>query len=128
MFRVNEEDNSIYLTRGDVASFYAAAKDQNGEDVTFQPGDVVRLNIHGKKDCSNVVLVKDFHVEAETKKVEIFLSGEETKIGDTISKPKDYWYDLCLNPDTAPQTFIGYGDDGPVLFQLYPEGEDREVG
>lgn len=124
MFVVNE-DNSIYLTRGDIASFYATAKDQNDEVYIFQPGDVVRINIHGRKECDLVVLQKDFPVNVATERVEIFLTGEETKLGDTISKPKDYWYEVCLNPDTAPQTIIGYDEDGPVLFKLFPEGEEK---
>lgn len=124
MFVVNE-DNSIYLTRGDIASFYVTAKDQYGEKYTFQPGDVVRINIHGRKECDLVVLQKDFPVNVATERVEIFLTEDDTKIGETISKPKDYWYEVCLNPDTAPQTIIGYDEDGPVLFKLFPEGEER---
>lgn len=50
--------------------------------------------------------------------------GDETKIGEYISKPKEYWYEIELNPETYPQTIIGYDEDGPKVLILYPEGGD----
>ena len=122
MFTVNE-DLSIYATRGDVVYFYVSAKDGD-KDYQFQPGDIVRIKIFGKKDAETVVLQKDFPVPEITEKVQIYLTGEETKIGDVISKPKDYWFEVELNPDTMPQTIIGYDEDGAKVFRLFPEGDD----
>ena len=128
MFVINE-DNSIYATRGDIVFFLVSAFDTvDGKQYTFQPGDVVRINIHGRKECDNVVLQKDFPVNVETDKVEIFLTEEDTKIGESISKPKDYWYEVCLNPDTNPQTIIGYDEDGAKVFKLFPEGGQVKEG
>jgi ribose 5-phosphate isomerase RpiB len=56
--------------------------------------------------------------------VEIYLDRDDTKIGEVISKPKDYWYSVTLNDDTVPQTIIGYDDDGAKVFKLFPEGAD----
>jgi hypothetical protein len=56
--------------------------------------------------------------------VEIFLGEEDTKIGEVISKPKDYWYEVELNPFDHPQTIIGYDEDGAKVFKLFPEGDD----
>lgn len=120
MFVVNE-DLSIDITRGDAAVFSVGAK-TGEENYKFQPSDVVRFSVFGKKDCSNVVLQKDFAVAEETEAVEIVLTGEDTKIGETISKPVDYWYEVELNPDTNPQTIIGYDKNGAKVFRLYPEG------
>lgn len=93
------------------------------EDYEFKAGDVVRLNVHGKKDCDNVVLKKDVVVAAPTMAVDIALEKEDTKIGEVISKPVEYWYEVELNPDTKPQTIIGYDDEsGAKVFKLYPEG------
>lgn len=122
MFAIDQATNSISVTRGDVACFFVTAKDEEGNPYTFQPGDVVRLNIHVAKDCANVVLLKDFRIGAAADKVEIFLSGTETKIGDIINKPKSYWYDVSLNPDSMPQTLIGYDKKGAKLITIYPEG------
>ena len=125
MFVVNE-DMSIFCTRGDAGGFYVQAT-FNGEAYTFRRGDVVRFRVFGKKDCENVVLQKSVTVVEETEQVEVFLDGEDTKFGEIISKPTDYWYEVELNPDTKPQTIIGYDEDGAKVFKLFPEGKDAEV-
>lgn len=122
MFFVNE-DNSIYATRGDIVFFNVSAKDHD-QTYIFQAGDVVRIKVFAKKNADNVVLQKDFPVIEATEKVEILLTEEDTKIGEVISKPIDYWYEVELNPITNPQTIIGYDDDGAKIFKLYPEGAD----
>ncbi len=118
-----DEDMTIHITRGDAASFDVSAT-HNGEAYLFQPGDVVRLKVVGKKDCADVMLVKDFEVDEEVEKVRIRLDGDETKIGENISKPTDFWYEVELNPDGYPQTIIGYDENGAKIFKLYPEGGD----
>lgn len=125
MFVVNE-DNSIYATRGDIVFFRVCAEDE-GVKYTFKAGDVLRIKVYGKKDAENVVLQKDFPVLENTSEVEIYLTEEDTKIGEVISKPVDYWYEVELNPDEAPQTIIGYNEDGAVIFKLFPEGADVEA-
>lgn len=122
MFVVNS-DNSIYATRGDIVFFRVTAKD-DGVAHKFQAGDVVRMKVYGRKDAEAVVMQKDFPVTEETETVEIYLAEEDTKIGEVISKPKDYWYEIELNPFTDPQTIIGYDEDGAKVFKLFPEGDD----
>jgi lysophospholipase L1-like esterase len=122
MFTVNE-DLSIYATRGDVVFFSVNAYD-GADNHTFKAGDVVRFKVFGKKDAENVILQKDFPVTEECEEVEIFLEKEDTKIGDVISKPRDYWYEVELNPSDNPQTIIGYDEDGAKVFRLFPEGDD----
>lgn len=124
MFVLND-DMSIYLTRGDIAFFEVTAEDKDtGTSYMFQAGDVVRLKVYGKKNAEDVVLQKDFPVTAVSESVAIVLDRKDTKIGDVISKPKDYWYSITLNDDTDPQTIIGYDEDGAKLFRLFPEGAD----
>ena len=67
---------------------------------------------------------KDFPVTEVTEKVFIYLDEEDTKIGEIISKHKDYWYEIVLNPDTVPQTIIGYDEDGAKVFRLFPESNE----
>ena len=122
MFTIND-DYSIYVTRGDILFFYVSA-DDDGETYQFKPGDIVRIKVFGKKDAETVVLQKDFPVAEPATKVQIYLTEEDTKIAEVISKPKDYWYEVELNPDTAPQTIIGYDEDGAKVFRLFPEGDD----
>lgn len=122
MFRF-DTDNSLYVTRGDIVFFTVTAED-DGIPHHFVPGDVLRMKIYGKKDAESVVLQKDFPVTENCETVPIFLTKEDTKIGEVISKPRTYWYEVELNAETNPQTIIGYGEDGPALFILYPEGAD----
>lgn len=123
MFKINE-DKSIYLTRGDIANIRITATKPNGELYTFLANDVVRIKVFKRRDCGCVELQKDVVVEKETQEVTIHLEKEDTKIGDIISKPTNYWYEVELNPDTAPQTIIGYDEDGEKMFTLFPEGSD----
>ncbi len=124
MYTLND-DLSIYATRGDVVAF-AVSAENDGAIYKFAPGDLLRMKIFGRKACENVVLQKDFSVEEECEQVAILLTEEDTKIGDVISKATDYWYEIELNPFTNPQTIIGYDEDGPKIFKLFPEGADVE--
>ena len=74
MFTVND-DLSIYATRGDIVYFYVSAEDGD-ENYRFQPGDIVRIKVFGKKDAETVVLQKDFPVTEITEKVQIYLEKE----------------------------------------------------
>lgn len=128
MFKVNE-DHSIYITRGDVASLLFSAalgpgSENPGEPYAFQPGEKLRLKVFEKKNCQNLLLSKDFTVETETYQVPILLESQDTRLGSEISKPRDYWYEIELNPDIRPQTLLGYDEAGPKVFRLYPEGGD----
>lgn len=124
MFVVND-DLSIYATRGDIVFFSVTAEDDvTGEPYKFQPGDIVRISVYGKKDAESVFLQKDFFVYEEAEEVSIYLDEEDTKIGESISKHKDYWYEVVLNPDTLPQTIIGYDEDGAKIFRQFPESEE----
>lgn len=125
MFTIND-DMSIYVTRGDTVFFQVTAAEDNGENYVFQPGEVVRIKVTEKKDCDVVVLQKDFPITEVTEAVDILLTEEETKIGDVISKPTDYWYEIELNPFTNPQTILGYDEEGAKILKLFPEGKDTE--
>ena len=124
---VRYEDRTIHATRGDALTFQLEKKVGDAK-YKFMPGDVVRFKICEKKNYSKVVLMKDFLVEAETTSVNIFLDRFEMKFGDIINKPIEYWYEVELNPDTFPDTFICYNEDGPAVFKLYPETKDVVEG
>lgn len=121
MFVINE-DKSIYLTRGDIANIVVSATQPNGEPYTFQVGEVVRFKVFKRRDCTDVVLTKDVKVTEEGTTVTIYLDREDTKIGDIINRPINYWYEVEVNPDTEPQTIIGYDNNGEKILRLFPEG------
>ena len=65
-------------------------------------------------------------IEEKTTSVNISLVSEDTKnICSYINSPTEYWYEVELNPETAPQTIIGY-DKTPAVFKLLPEGADKD--
>lgn len=119
MFTI-DTDKTISITRGDSGSFVAPV------DYDFQPGDELRLKVFRKKACEDVVLQKDFTIAEATESVTLELTEQDTRIGEIISKPTDYWYEIELNPETNPQTLIGYDEDGAKILRLYPEGRDLE--
>lgn len=123
MFQVNA-DKSIYITRGDIANIEISAIKSSTEFYIFKPGDVVRFKVFEKKNCKNVVIEKRVEVVEEVSAITVILDKTDTKLGESMNKPVDYWYEVELNPETAPQTIIGYDEDGPKIFRLYPEGGD----
>lgn len=119
-----KENNTICLTRGDVASLTVTATAAGGGEHTFKAGDVVRFKVFEKGNCENTVLQKDVVVDGDVKATKFFFGKDDTKIGELINKPTDYWYEVEVNPDTEPQTIIGYDENGAKVFRLYPEGSD----
>ena len=124
MFKI--ENKQIHLTRGDIANIGITVKNEDGTDYEFKAGDVVRFTIFKKKDCNCVLLNKNVEVMTTTTEVDINLTEEDTKLEGIISKPIEYWYEVVLNPETNPQTIIGYDLDGAKVLTLYPEASDKE--
>ena len=126
MYRIDPITKNIEVTRGDVLPLTVSTLNEDKSKYVFQKDDVVRLKVFKARDCGCVEIQKEVKVEEPTEEVEITLTREETKIGDLIKKPVDYWYEVELNPDTYPQTIIGYEKDkGAKLFTLLPEGGDK---
>lgn len=123
------QDKTICLTRGDVATLEVSANLQDGQAYTFSKGAIVRFSVFKKRNFSHLEILKDVVVTEETEIVPIHLTKEDTKIGPIINRPVDYWYEIVLNPDTDPQTIVGYDDadaTGEKIFRLLPEGGDSE--
>ena len=124
MFKI--DNKQIHITRGDIANIGISALNEDGTPYEFNAGDIVRLTVFKKKDCNCVVLNKNVPVLEKCTEVDINLTESDTKIEGIISKPVDYWYEVVLNPETNPQTIIGYDLDGAKVFTLYPEASDKE--
>lgn len=122
MFKIDSKTKQIDITRGDAAIFEIQALNIDGSNYTFKVNDVIRFKVFKRRDCGCVEIKKEVTVMVETTKVEIELTKDDTKIGDIINKPVNYWYEVELNPETFPQTIIGYDSDGEKIFRLYPEG------
>lgn len=125
MFEI-DNDKTIHLTRGDIAALIVSAIDDTGKQYAFTIGDIIRFKVVKKGQYDSIILVKDVIISSESSTAEISLSSTDTRIGEIINKPVTYWYEIELNPETAPQTIIGHDKHGPKLLCLYPEGDDTD--
>ena len=123
---VVKEDQSIHITRGDFAVIEFTPKTIAGDVHTFKSDDIVRFTVTEKGKCESVVLEKNVLITEECSTVEIYLASSDTRIGEPINRPVDYWYEISINPDTMSQTPIGYDTEGAKIFRLYPEGGDKQ--
>lgn len=120
MLKIN--GTSILLTRGDECTITLKVTPKENEDYIFRQGDIITLSIYNKKGLENKpVLLKEVIIENDCNIVDISLTNQETKIGEIVNKPIDYWYEIQLNHS---QTILGYDEKGPKIFTLYPEGAD----
>ena len=125
MIKIDEE-KTIHLTRGDTVTIVVTAQNDDGSNYEFQKGDTLRLKVMSKKKVEEIVLTKDIVIDSNKESVEIELTSDETRIGDYINKPITYWYEVELNPDNNSTTIIGYDENGPKQFKLYPEGKNGD--
>ena len=113
-------NTTIEVNRGDELNLNLSLKLDSGEDYTFEEGDKVVFSLYEKgKMSDNAILIKEVDATPDTTNLEISLTSNETKIGEMINKPVEYWYEIELNDR---YTVIGYDDKGAKKFILYPEG------
>jgi len=126
MIEINGKN--IEIVRGNYLPLTVTTKNTDGTDYLFQPGDVLRFKVFERKNVDNVFLEKDFDICEASTEVLIELTADEMKIGELIDKPKDYWYEIELHPDTPKtQTIVGYEkEEGPAILTLLPEGGDKK--
>ena len=122
MFIIDEDGTTLKVTRGQSGTITFGALTPEGEPYTFQVGDVLRLNVTKVNKENSVVMSVDTIIQEETTEATISITSFDSKIGTVINKPTDYWYDIELNPDSSiAQMLLGYDDEGPKIFKLYPE-------
>lgn len=114
------DGTTIKLNRGDELNINLTIKKDDGSDYVFQVGDIISFAIYKQKDLNGkALLLKEIEISSETSNVEISLTNDETKLGNIINQPMDYWYEIELN---NKYTVIGYDEDGAKIIRLYPEG------
>lgn len=114
------ENNTIKVNRGDELNLILTLKYSDGTSYTFQNGDKIVFSLYNKKKMSGqAVVVKEINITQSSESVEIQLTSEQTKIGELIDKPIEYWYEIELNDK---DTVVGYDEDGAKILMLYPEG------
>lgn len=110
-------DKSIEINRGDAGTIILKNKSGN-----FEVGDTIKFSIVERKNYNNLVFQKEYTVSEESNVFNIFLESEDTRIGEIISKPVVYWYEIEYNGN---QTLIGYDDKGAKELILYPEAPEK---
>lgn len=111
----------IRVNRGDKLSINVSIKaNDNGDSYVFKSNDKLSIGVY-KEDGfdKDPVLFKEFNPKEGDTIYPMKFTGEETKIGDYINEPVDYWYEIVLNDY---ETILGFDDNGPKIFRLYPEG------
>lgn len=114
------DGTTIKLNRGDILSFALSIEKDDQTLYTFQEGDKVTFSIYRKNKMNEeALLLKEVNATPNETILTIQCTSEETRIGDLINKPIEYWYEIELNGDI---TVLGYDDEGAKKLILYPEG------
>lgn len=115
------DGTTIKLNRGDILDLTLTLKLSDNTTYTFKSGDYIKFSVYEKKKMSdNALFMKKIYATAGQTSIELSLTNEETKIGELINKPTEYWYEFELNDE---YTVIGYDENGPKILLLYPEGK-----
>lgn len=125
MIKIDEKDNNhLYITRGDTLVFDLQICDYNNEIYTFNENDVVTFAIY-KNLKQPAFVLQDFYAESGEDTIRIEIDSEDMKIGDLISSPKTYYYELTLN---GVSTIQGYAPGKRSILTLLPEGSNITGG
>lgn len=123
MAKYDRDTKTISINRGDSATLSITAN-MGSEPFTFLNGDVIYFKVTEKGNENNVVLFKQVSVEEEVQSVNVSIDDNDTRFGEIINKPVNYWYEVSVIRNGKTQTLIGYDDDGAKLFVLLPEAGD----
>ena len=123
-----EKGINIYVTRGDKLPLAITMQNQDKTPYIFKRDEVIGFKVIEKDNMANVLVDKRFTVQEDTENVDIDLLSEDTRIGELINEPEEYWYEIELNPDTPDtNTIVGYDQKkGAPLFVLLPEGGNKK--
>lgn len=133
MIDLDSEENTIYITRGDVPilskiSFYFPIYNyETGEEelYKFKLTDKISFIVKERKGYTKDSVFRIDRTLAQmgytepTYYPEIPLTEEMTKRFLLANKKTTYWYDIVLNDTT---TIIGYDENGAKKIIVYPEG------
>lgn len=121
MIKIDEKDNNhLYITRGDTLLFDLQIFDYDNEIYTFGKNDVVTFAIY-KNLKQPAFVLQDFDAVEGEDTIRIEIDSEDMKIGDLISNPRNYYYEITLN---GVSTIQGYAPGKRSVLTLLPEGSN----
>lgn len=126
MLRIDEDNTTIHLTRGDRCTFRVYVIDSKTQErYIFPAGCWVSFVVVNKQGYTleKPLLRKKIFIPSDTTEVEFTLTPTETKIGDMIDKKQKYWYNIVINDDI---TILGSDADGEKIIIVYPEVGEKE--
>lgn len=126
MLRIDEDNTTMHLTRGDRCTFRVYVIDvKTQEKYIFPAGCWVSFVVVNKKGYTleKPLLRKKIFIPSDTTEVEFTLTPTETKIGDMIDKKQKYWYNIVINDDI---TILGSDVDGEKIVMVYPEVGEKK--
>lgn len=122
MFKRDPDGTTLLVTRGDKGMVTVKKKISEGVYEPFCKGDIVSFSIKNNFGDNEPILRKKITIQENTDTAVFEFSKEDTTIGDLISSPVKYQYDIAINDDL---TILGYDDKtGPKYFKLFPEGSN----
>ncbi len=122
MFKRDSDGTTLLVTRGDKGRIMVKKKISEGVYEPFYKGDIVSFSIKNNFGDNEPILRKKITIQENTDTAVFEFSKEDTTIGDLISSPVKYQYDVAINDDL---TILGYDDKtGPKYFKLFPEGSN----
>lgn len=122
MFKIDNDGTTLLVTRGDKGSIKVKKKISDGVYEPFYKDDVVSFSLKNNFGDNEAILRKKVTIQEDTDTVTFDFSKEDTTIGDLISSPVKYQYDISVNDDL---TILGYDDQtGPKYLKLFPEGSN----
>ena len=112
------KNKTIHLNRGDSASIQIACNNSS-----FDIGQKLCLYIMEAGNCENILVQVETDILEESNTATLSITSEDTK---SLSEPfsygaKEFWYELELQNGAERTTLIGFDENGPKLFILYPE-------
>lgn len=125
MIQIDAKDNNhLYITRGDTLIFDLQICDYNNEIYEFGKNDVITFAIY-KNLKKPAEVLENFYPEEGSDTVRIIIDSEDMKIGDLISAPRTYYYEITLNDVSTVQ---GYSNKKKSILTLLPEGSNTLGG
>lgn len=118
MFLIDQETKQISCNKRNAFSFFFTLENE----ALFKANDFIEFKVYRKKEMDKEPLIyKTLTITEPTDTIEITLTTDDTDMKDVENKPIEYWYEIELNNDN---TLIGYDENGPKIFQVYPKGVD----
>lgn len=120
MFKI--VNNTFHVTKGDAGTITIKWKDGS----ILPEGSSVIFSVYRKNELdSQPVLWEKKDIPSGVTSIDLYISSYDT---DDLENPEngreEYWYELKVGPD---YTAIGYDENGPKIFYLYPTGQHLEI-